>query len=100
MAPAKNLSSVRMILSGFVGLAVVYAGTAVYTFQLRAVDETPEIKAAKAKILAERDERRKVRRSAPQAAGLPLIVLSCGAPSLLEVDAHVVSARRCAGAAG
>lgn len=57
----QNLKSVRMMLSGFIGLAVVYAGTAVYTFQLRAVDETPEIKAAKAKILAERDERRKVR---------------------------------------
>ena len=39
MPPAKNLTSVRMMLSGFIGLAVVYAGTAVYTFQLRAVDE-------------------------------------------------------------
>jgi hypothetical protein len=60
MAAAKNLTSVRMMLSGFISLAVVYAGTAVYTFQLRAVDDTPEIKAAKAKILAQRDERRKV----------------------------------------
>ena len=62
--PPKNLTSVRMMLSGFIGLAVVYAGTAVYTFQLRGVDETPEIRAAKAKILAERDARRKVRAAA------------------------------------
>ena len=71
----KNLTSVRMMLSGFIGLAVAYAGTAVYTFQLRAVDETPEIKAAKAKILAERDERRKVRlRSHP---ACPAAVACC-----------------------
>ena len=71
MPAAKNLSSVRMMLSGFIGLAVVYAGTAVYTFQLRSVDETPEIKAAKAKILAERDERRKVCQLSVRVAALP-----------------------------
>lgn len=81
MPPAKNLTSVRMMLSGFIGLAVVYAGTAVYTFQLRAVDETPEIKAAKAKILAERDERRKVRSllcaSPPLSAALSQYLMQC-----------------------
>ena len=71
MAPAKSLTSVRMMLSGFIGLAVVYAGTAAYTFRLRTVDDTPEIKAAKAQIMIDRDTRRKVRRHPPLHAAAP-----------------------------
>jgi hypothetical protein len=83
--PPKNLTSVRMMLSGFIGLAVVYAGTAVYTFQLRGVDETPEIRAAKAKILAERDARRKVR-AAAAFPSTPLLSARCaGARPLTAV---------------
>ena len=48
---------VRLLLGGFIGLAVGYAGTALYAFQLRTVDDSPEILAAKAKILEARKAR-------------------------------------------
>ena len=38
-------------------LAAGYAGTALYAFQLRTVDDSPEILAAKSKIVADRKAR-------------------------------------------
>ncbi len=57
--PTPNAPRVRFMLTGFIGLAVAYAGTALYAFQLRSVDDTPEIQAAKAAILAERQQRQR-----------------------------------------
>ena len=59
MPTTPNAPRVRFMLTGFIGLAVAYAGTALYAFQLRSVDDTPEIQAAKAAILAERQQRQR-----------------------------------------
>ena len=57
MARQAGSARVRLLLGGFIGLAVGYAGTARYAFQLRTVDDSPEILAAKAKILEARKAR-------------------------------------------
>ena len=57
MARQAGSARVRLLLGGFIGLAVGYAGTALYAFQLRAVDDSPEILAAKAEILEARKAR-------------------------------------------
>ena len=57
MARQAGSARVRLLLGGFIGLAVGYASTALYAFQLRAVDDSPEILAAKAEILEARKAR-------------------------------------------